>query len=325
MALMVAGLIPAALAMACNPQAYLTLDKTTYAPGDTVRVSGSFFKGDTNITVSVSSGLSATVRTTANGAFSTTFALPANAAVGGYSVSAVGFEPNGDVINGLPARGSFSVAVAAPAAPAASTGGGGGATAQPATAAAAAPQPSAAVASRPSRPTSQPSASSGFREPGVINEPNVQSSSTQSTQRGGGPSSGSGVNGDNGGADRASSGGRAVFGGSVAPAVTAPTAVAPVTTAATPRASATTRARSNAAAGVSARTAERTATDDVWGALTPGRAPSVLPIAGDGVAVSSPRPGSQLALGVLLLGIGALSLVGGLAAGEARRRRVRVK
>jgi len=49
----------------------------------------------------------------------------------------------------------------------------------------------------------------------------------------------------------------------------------------------------------------------------------VLPVAGDGAAVSSPRAGSQLALGAMLLGAGVLALIGGFAAGEVRRRRVR--
>lgn len=324
-ALVAAALVPAALALACNPQAYLTLDKTQYAPGDSVRVSGSFFRGDANVTVSIDRvGLSTTVRTTANGAFSTSFALPANAPSGGYSVSAIGFEPNGDVVAGLPARGSFSVAAAAASAPAGSgDGGGSGAGAQTAAPqASVAQQPAAPAATRPTARAPQSGAGgSSFREPGVLREPDVQASS---------PRSGRAVQraaaGD--GAERASAGGRAVFGGSVAPAVSA----APVTAAAAPSAQVASRpdrAAASRSAGASARVgsqaAEQTATDDVWGALSPGRSPSVLPVAGDGVAVSSPDGGSQLALGILLLGVGALALVGGLAAGEARRRRVRAR
>ncbi|HWC27805.1 MAG TPA: hypothetical protein VG474_14545, partial [Solirubrobacteraceae bacterium] len=77
------ALIPAALAFACNPQAYLTLDRGAYAPGDSVRVSGSFFRENANITVSIDrTGQSATVRTSGNGSFQTTFALPSSAATG---------------------------------------------------------------------------------------------------------------------------------------------------------------------------------------------------------------------------------------------------
>ncbi|MDP8908760.1 MAG: hypothetical protein M3N47_06505, partial [Chloroflexota bacterium] len=76
---------------------------------------------------------------------------------------------------------------------------------------------------------------------------------------------------------------------------------------------------------VSRQAAAQTAVDDVWSAQSSGRSPSVLPVDGDGVAVTSPRTGSQLTLGLLLLGAGALALVGGLVAGEARRRRVRAR
>ena len=314
-----AALISAALALACNPQAYLTLDKTVYAPGDSVRVSGSFFKGDTNITVTIDRvSLSTTVKTTANGAFSTTFALPSGAPTGGYSVSAIGFEAIGDVINGLPARGSFSVAVASAQQPAGSTDSGGGGT-PGSTPAASTQTPGAATQqTRPTARAPQTASGSAFREPGVLREPDVQSSRTPSTRQSGG-----------GGAttERVTAGGRAVFGGSVAPVVGA-TSVSGAPAATTGAAVAPQRAAratrgSQAGARVGGQAAERTATDDVWSALSPGRAPSVLPVAGDGVAVSSPGSGSQLALGLLLLGIGALALVGGLAAGEARRRKVR--
>jgi len=335
LALTAGALIPAALALACNPQAYLTLDKSQYAPGDSVRVTGSFFKGDTNITVSLDrSGQSATVRTAANGSFQSTFALPGGAPSGGYTVSAIGYEANGDVINGLPARASFSVA-AAQSTPAASTpdasspspsGSGASApqTAQPQTG-----QPSAPQATRPSqRPA--PRSTSGFREPRVTSEPNVQPNSaarggtTRRAQSGATPRPASGTTA---GADRASVGGRTVFGGSVAPVVgatAAPTVAATATPSGATRATGGTRAAQRSAA-TGRQAAEQTATDDVWGALGSGRSPSVLPVAGDGVAVSSPRSGSQLTLGVLLLGGGVLALVGGLAASEARRRRVRVR
>ena len=326
MALVLAAVavIPVAIAMACNPQAYLTLDKASYVPGDTVKVSGSFFRASTAITVSLDrTGQSATVTSSSNGSLSTSFALPASAPTGGYSVSATGIDPDtGGVINGLPARSSFVVANAVPAstpAPASD------ATGQPGTPAASSPQASAPAdqpAATATRPTQRPTSSTNartWREPAVTSEPDVQRSTTRpAAQNGTAPRP-----------ERATANGRAVFGGSVAPAVSATTAVAPAVTSgatatrSTQKSGARPSSSSSRPARVSPQAAEQTAADDVWGAVTSGRSPSVLPVAGDGVAVSSPRAGSQLALGIMMLGAGALALLGGLAFGEARRRRVR--
>jgi hypothetical protein len=311
-------LIPAAIAWACNPQAYLTLDKAAYAPGDSVRVSGSFFKNEVQITVTLDrTGQSAVVTTSGNGAFSTTFTLPANAPTGGYTAQAVGYEPDGSITPGLPARGSLSVAEPQVAASAPVTSGGGQAAAAPAPqVSASAPTPQQPVAGESVRPSQRPSTSrqdADFPEPSVFNEPGVQSSRTPAAST----RAASGAEG------ASVSGGRVVFGGSVAPAVSAPVVgsseVAGVSQPAAQ--SAKGAARSRAGSSVSRSVAERTAADDVWSALGTGRSPSVLPFAGDGVAVSAPRAGSQLALGLVLLGGGVLALVGGLAAGEARRRR----
>ena len=327
---LVAGaLIPAALALACNPQAYLTLDKTAYGPGDNVRVSGSFFKNDASITVSIDrTGQSTTVTTSGNGAFSTTFALPANAPTGGYTVQAIGFEANGQITAGLPARGSFSVA-AAQAAPQPAPSGGEPASAPQQSAPAGQPAAPQAAATRPStqRPTASKPAG-GFREPSVFNEPNVQRSGTErSTSNAGSPSKAGSTTGagGSGAGETAVNNGRAVFGGSVAPSISAPAVSAAGTPASAPASAGAGSARSRGASqspAVSRQAAEQTAADDVWSAVGSGSSPSVLPFAGDGVAVSSPRSGSQLALGLVLLGGGVLALVGGLAAGEARRRRV---
>lgn len=338
------AVIPAALALACNPQAYLTIGKSQYAPGDSVRVAGSFFKGDRNITVSIDrTGQSATVKTTANGAFQATFALPSGAATGGYSVQAIGFEPDtGDVTPGLPARGSFSVA-SAQAAPAPSTAGGNGQSApQASQPAAQAGQPAASqgAPSEAAKPAQRPATgrpSSGYREPSVINEPDVQSSGTpRSTTSRGTPTTRSERTTSRGTAprsDSATANGRAVFGGSVAPTVSAPAvAPAPATTATTTERP-TSPARPSRADGrrdasgsprvASQGAAEQTAADDVWSAVSSERSPSVMPIAGDGVAVSSRSAGSQLAIGLLLLGAG-VALVGGVAVATTRRR-VRVR
>ena len=313
------ALIPAALAWACNPQAYLTLDKASYAPGDVVRVSGSFFKNEVQITVTLDrTGQSAVVTTSGNGAFSTTFTLPANAPMGGYTAQAVGYEPDGSITPGLPARGSLAVAEPQAPAPSPGTSGGGQVAAPAPQVSASAPTPQQPVAGEAVRPSQRPSTSrqdADFPEPSVFNEPGVQSSRTPAASTRAAS-----------GADGASvSGGRAVFGGSVAPAVSAPV-VGSSEGAGVPRPAAGSStgaaARSRAGSSVSRSVAEQTAADDVWGAVGTGRSPSVLPFAGDGVAVSAPRAGSQLALGLVLLGGGVLALVGGLAAGEARRRRV---
>lgn len=87
--------------------------------------------------------------------------------------------------------------------------------------------------------------------------------------------------------DTTSADGRRVFGGSVAPAVRAPGFVP------APKA---------------------TSADDVWSVVSSERSPSIMPVAGDGVAVSGSNADTDLTLGVLLLGAGVLTLLGGLAA-----------
>jgi hypothetical protein len=320
-----AALIPTALAFACNPQAYLTLDRSAYAPGDSVRVSGSFFRGDTSITVSIDrTGQSSTVRTSGNGSFSTTFQLPSSAATGGYTVSAIGYEANLEVIPGLPARASFSVgapqSTPAPAtspAPSASSGGEqpAAAASQPAVAQPAAPQGSRPTTPRPSSGGPAPA----FREPIVFTEPNVESSPAQRASSRGGAARG----------DRATVGGRAVFGGSVAPALTAPATTGGSVAAVTPTAATATGAPAGRSEPGRPRGASQPAAvspqvgTDVWGAQAAGRSPSVVPVAGDRVAVETERDGSLWTLGLLLLAAGALVAVAGLiAAADARRRRL---
>src|SRR4029453_2515937 len=38
-----AVMVPAAIAWACNPQAHISVNNTTYGPGETIAVSGSYF------------------------------------------------------------------------------------------------------------------------------------------------------------------------------------------------------------------------------------------------------------------------------------------
>lgn len=347
------ALIPAALALACNPQAYLTIGQSQYAPGGSARVSGTFFKSNVNITVSLDrTGQSTTVTTSGNGAFQTTFALPAGAPTGGYTVTAIGFEANGDVTAGLPARGSFSVAAAQAAAEPSPASGEAQAPAQasaPAAQAAPAPQSSQSAAKPAEQPAAAPAAArppaarpaSGYREPSVTREPDVQTSSgSPKSQRATTARSTTTTTADRGTSRTtatpstgAAATGRPVFGGSIAPTVSAP--ASPVTTAAAPsvRAPGTQGARTDKSARsggsrsstsrVTPQAAEQTAADDVWGSVSSGRTPSVMPVAGDGATVSSSRSGTNLVLGLLLLGAGA-ALVGGLAAATARQR-VRVR
>ena len=100
-----------AVAWACNPQAYLSLNKMTYAAGERIEVTGNFFKSGAELTLGLEPGSTVgTVRTSSNGFFSTTVAAPGNP--GAYTLSAIGYEPDGRVTNGLPARASFQVQAA---------------------------------------------------------------------------------------------------------------------------------------------------------------------------------------------------------------------
>ncbi len=102
----------------------------------------------------------------------------------------------------------------------------------------------------------------------------VATRTDRETRRGGAPRS-----------DAPTANGRRVFSGSVAPVVGAPGfAQAPAAPAAT------------------------------WRVASPGRSPSIMPVAGDGAAVSRSNADTNLTLGVLLLGAGVLTLLGGIAA-----------
>ncbi|MGI8944730.1 MAG: hypothetical protein ACR2GL_00635 [Thermoleophilaceae bacterium] len=76
---------PAAIAWACNPQAHVSLDRTSYSPGQTVTAYGSFFPSSAS-TISVSGpGFSGPVAAS-GGAFSKSFVAPS--APGSYVISA---------------------------------------------------------------------------------------------------------------------------------------------------------------------------------------------------------------------------------------------
>jgi len=80
-----AVVIPVAIAYACNPQAHVSLDKTSYQPGGTVTVYGSYFPGNASITVSGPTG-SVPVTASPGGGFNTSLKAPS--APGPYTITA---------------------------------------------------------------------------------------------------------------------------------------------------------------------------------------------------------------------------------------------
>lgn len=80
---MAAVMVPAAIAWACNPQAHISLNNSTYGPGESITASGSYFNGNTcGCTVSTSGS-----STSASGsAWTATLSAPSQA--GSYTVVA---------------------------------------------------------------------------------------------------------------------------------------------------------------------------------------------------------------------------------------------
>jgi hypothetical protein len=98
-------MIPAAIAWACNPQAHINLSQSSYAPGSSITVYGSYFPGNVPISISGPSG-STSATTSPGGAFVTSMTAPSQA--GDYVISAS--KPTGGS-----APASFSVQAAQPA------------------------------------------------------------------------------------------------------------------------------------------------------------------------------------------------------------------
>ena len=275
-------LVPAAIAWACNPQAQLWPDQQSYSPGESMRISGSYFPANTGITISSSSGAVATATTNGSGAFVASMAAPR--AAGTYTLKAV--RADGQFQSGLPKVASY--AVAAPAARAPATR----------------PAPST---------TTQPTGSRSFSEPGISRSP-VRSVAGSGGSDGGGAQPLSGSTGGVAGGGTVVTGltGVPVFAGSVAPAQptfgSAP-GVAPA------RAAAASPAR-----GTAARSTGRAAAadSDVWSGFANGRTPSLT---ADTADAPDSGTGSSLGLGIGLLAVGLLALVAGLTAAEVRRRR----
>ena len=293
------ALVPAAIAWACNPQAYLRLDQTKVEPGSEMRVSGAFFKGGADLTLSTEpGGVVGTVKTSSNGSFTTTVRAPNS--VGSYTLSAVGYEADGTVTNGLPARASFTVGAAAGAPPQS------GSAPQSGTS-----QPEAA------RPGAAPPSAGRFAEPEVprtraFSSPERRSSGGREPARTGGGSgdraaavnTGAGVITRSTGPGARSTG--AVFAGSVARADRAATASP----------GAAKQAREGKGAGSSAASAVG---EDAWSGFESGDAPGLLSSGSD--AAPEGGAGSQLGWGLGLLALGLLALVSGLTVAEVRRRR----
>lgn len=297
LAVMVAALVPVAIAFACNPQANLRLDKAFYAPGERIGISGAFFKGNVDITITVEpNGSGTTVRTTGNGFFATSVTAPS--APGSYTVSAIGYESDGTVTVGLPARASFEVR---PTAPAPST--------QPR------PTQPGATAPRPSQPSA-----GEFAEPRVPNAaPFPSRGRTQAPTRRGRTGGGRGgverraaVVNTGTGVIRQADGGPAVFAGSVARAGRAAAVASPAAK------GGKARARGGAATSPAA-TSERTALSDVWSGLASEKAPSLLREAGEPTPQGT-GTGLGFVWGLALIGLSLAALAAGLAAAGARRR-----
>jgi len=275
-------LVPAAIAWACNPQAQLTPNKASYAPGESMTVGGSFFPKGTAIKVSVSGGETRTATTNASGAFQIS-GLGISGSPGTYTVTAT--KADGTFQSGLPKTASFQVA--APAAPSAP---------------ASAPAPPAAT---------QGGGDRSFAEPGVERSP---SRSVAGSGGGGGGGGGGQPGGSTGGV---AGGGTVVTGTTGTPAFAG--SVAP-TQSSSGSAPAKGTAGKAAAKGSAARSTGRAAAadSDVWSGFANGRIPSLT---SDAAEAPDSGTGSGLGLGIGLLALGLLALVAGLTAAEVRRRR----
>ena len=310
--LAVAGLlmIPPAVAWACNPQAHINLNQTSFSPGSSVTVYGSYFAGGKSITVSGPSG-STTVTSSAGGAFVTSLTAPSSA--GDYVVNAS--KPTGGTA-------SASFVVTAPPAPA--------------------PTPVASQPSAPSTPSTSSTGSSHAKSPAfvvpkvhrsaivkvttpvthhhVAVKPNPAPVSTPAPVETPAPVV-------------VAPTGEPTFSGSVpaAPVVSTPVASTPVAShkpaarAHHPAAKSTTPASSTTAptgAKSSApATSQLAATSDLWSGFAPGRTASLTSGASGGMA-SGGGTSSALTIGIALLAFGLIGLVTGLTGAELRRRRV---
>ncbi|MGH2984751.1 MAG: hypothetical protein ACRDK5_10955 [Solirubrobacterales bacterium] len=123
-ALATALLVPAAIAWACNPQAHLSLNSSSYGPGDTITVTGSYFSNGDNISVSTTG--SSDSKVVSGGGFVAQLTAPSSA--GSYTVTA---SRTDGYRAGLPKTASFEVVE--PTSPNAPSSGGSSSFRQPRT------------------------------------------------------------------------------------------------------------------------------------------------------------------------------------------------
>lgn len=264
-ALLLAALvvIPAAVAWACNPQAHISLDRTSYAPGQTITVYGSYFPNGAQITVSGPGG--SKVVTAGGGSFVTTFTAPGS---GNFTVTAS--RPTGGYASAAGTVAQPQPQPAQPAPPPADDGPTGGSQRNP-----------------------------SLDTPGVVRSER-EPSTTGGRGGGGGGGGGDTAGGTSGGGGPGTGGvqtvaGQPVFVGSAAPATTAGTF------AATPAGDEGTRsAARDRSAG--AAPSEQTASGDVWSGFAPGRTAS-LTSGADGMSDGGTGSGLGIGIALLALAL----------------------
>ena len=309
-------IVPAAIAWACNPQAYLRLDQPGYSAGAQMQVSGAFFRGNRELVLSFEPGGQAgKVKTASNGFFATPLTAPTTP--GSYTLSAVGYEEDGSITNGLPARVSFEVS----------------------------------AATQPSQPGAQPQPN----QPGAQPQPNQPGAQPRPIQPGAGqptfaepeepsarpfPPQGGSPRGDGRAEPRRGGAGGStgpVNTGGTGPVIKTPTGdvfadsvarddrgVALASPGQSPSGQSPSGQSGAAAQGRATDTngreavSEGSAAGDVWSGFGSTEAPSLT-----GATDAAPDGGaaSQLAWGLGLLALGLVALAGGLTATVVRRRR----
>lgn len=108
--------VPVAMAWACMPNAQLSVDRASYAPGTTVVVTGHLFPPNTAVTLTLGSGGAGVgvPQTDAAGSFRTSFTLATSTPFGTNGVYAYANDPaTGGPAAGTPKVASFQVIAAA--------------------------------------------------------------------------------------------------------------------------------------------------------------------------------------------------------------------
>jgi outer membrane biosynthesis protein TonB len=330
-------LVGAALAWACTPQATITLDTSSGPAGTSVTVSAAdFIDGPVEIRWSGASG--AVLATGQGPAFATTVTIP-DAAPGMYYIYGTSTDEEGRRV-GNTSR-AFQIAGAEspePSGDSPSTDEGAPA-ASPAPAAPApvaptqvAPAPEAPAEAQTPQPTTAPSdgtaapESSPAPEDAASPEPAPARPEERDESRGQARSPAEGPASDNP-AVVVTGGGERVFGGSVGSTTEEPTSAGAVFTAAgsseQSERSATTGERpgSGGEGGRADRERSATAGGDRGSESTSSTAASLAPSLSD-ADVPTDGPGSLLAVGVGLLGVGLATMLGGFLVADVRRRRL---